>query len=132
MKRKAFIISASAAAIGLPSAYYFFKNKWNQYPIIAIPEMLSNFCGEDVLHEIGAGYLSKHPAEADKKKLKEILLTNSNGAVIKESDDTEVAALLGKKVQLDFELAKTIIIKGWILSVTEARQCAVFSLTRKK
>lgn len=132
MKRKTFIISASAAAVGLPTAYYFLRNKWNQYPVISIPEMLSSFCGEDVLYEIGTGYLSRFTTEADKKKLKEILLAGNNGVSIKESDDNVVADMLRKKVQSDFEQEKIIIIKGWILSVTEARQCALFSLNRKK
>jgi hypothetical protein len=28
----------------------------------------------------------------------------------------------------DFEKGRTVVLNGWILSLTEARQCALFSL----
>ena len=32
-------------------------------------------------------------------------------------------------VQADFENGETVVVRGWVLSRTEARQCALFSLT---
>jgi hypothetical protein len=32
-------------------------------------------------------------------------------------------------IHTDFLTDKTLIINGWVLSVTEARQCALFSLS---
>jgi hypothetical protein len=37
--------------------------------------------------------------------------------------------LIDKKVRKDFKEDKLQVIKGWVISTTEARQCALFSLT---
>ena len=34
-----------------------------------------------------------------------------------------------KNVEMDFKADKLIVIKGWIMSETEARQCALLSLS---
>ena len=34
-----------------------------------------------------------------------------------------------KNVEMDFKEDKLIVIKGWIMSETEARQCALLSLS---
>ena len=38
------------------------------------------------------------------------------------------AAILAGDVKRDFAAGRTIVLRGWVLSVTEARQCALFSL----
>jgi len=35
---------------------------------------------------------------------------------------------VNEQVQLDFARGRTVMLNGWVLSVTEARQCALFSL----
>jgi len=55
-----------------------------------------------------------------------------NGNPIDESADSAlVASQLAKKIQQDFQQDKTVVVDGWVLSRTEARQCALFSLTEK-
>jgi hypothetical protein len=36
--------------------------------------------------------------------------------------------MLENKVENDFKTGKIAVIKGWVLSLTEARQCALFSI----
>ena len=70
------------------------------------PAMLSSICDEKTLREIGQAYLQKHPGSKDElRKL-----------------------VLNARAEDDFRNNRTIIIKGWVLSVTEARQCALLTL----
>ena len=128
MKRRLFIATTSIAAIGLPIAYYFKKNLSKGDPLTTA-EMLSYFCDERLLKEIGSAYRKLVPAENEKQKLTDLLLSETDGKKLKASDSSAIEELLTKKIHEDFIAQRTIIVKGWIISVTEARQCALFSLT---
>jgi len=83
------------------------------------------------VREIGASYREKFNKENHEKQLIGILLTDSTNKVVPvTSEEAVINSLLEQKIQKDFETGNTVIIKGWILSVTEARQCALFSLTQ--
>jgi hypothetical protein len=83
------------------------------------------------VREIGASYREKFNKENHEKQLINILLTDSTNTVVPvTSEEAVINSLLEQKIQKDFETGNTVIIKGWILSVTEARQCALFSLTQ--
>ena len=95
-----------------------------------MPDALSRFCDEKTIREIGISYRSMVPAENEKKKLTELLLTDYDGKVMANSDKYKVIELLDSKVLKDFsDYNKIHVIKGWVISITEARQCALFSLT---
>ena len=71
------------------------------------------------------------PAENDANMLMDILLLDADNNVIpRNADSLELKELLQQKVHSDFEGGNTVIVSGWVLSVTEARQCALFSLTQ--
>ena len=129
MKRRNFIITASTAAIGIPAAYYIKKHYWKSSEAIFIPAVLSSFCDGRTLVEIGIEYRKRVAAENDKQKLKELILTDNTGKKLATSDRSDIEAFINKKNQEEFSSYNTLIIKGWIISVTEARQCALFSLT---
>ena len=71
-----------------------------------MPEMLSALADKKTLREIGREYLTKFPAE--KNQLQD-LISREN-------------------VQNDFSKGNVVVIQGWVLSVTEARQCALLTL----
>jgi|SRR5689334_2242038 len=48
--------------------------------------------------------------------------------VPEENDWTRLSAPIPARVRYDFETGRTVLVNGWVLSVTEARQCALFSL----
>ncbi|MGC4100502.1 hypothetical protein [Ferruginibacter sp.] len=127
MKRRNFIISAAVVAIGLPVAYYFKKRYTRKDPLV-FSDMLASFCNESELRAIGAKYREMVPAENDRSKLSNLLLTDSNNKKIGSSDADAVAALLTQKIHNEFVANNTLIIKGWFIAVTEARQCALLSL----
>jgi hypothetical protein len=127
MKRKNFIISALVVGTGLPVAYYLEKHN-GSHNVLNKPDLLSRFCNEMELKDIGTKYRKTVPLESEKQKLKDLLLTDRSGQKIKSSDKILVEELISKKTQEDFVAYNTIIINGWVISITEARQCALFSL----
>jgi len=129
MKRRNFIITASTVAIAVPAAYYIKKHYWKSSEAIFIPAVLSNFCDANTLVEIGIEYRKRVAAENEQQKLKELILTDNTGKKLTTSDRSDIEAFINKKNQEEFSSYNTLIIKGWIISVTEARQCALFSLT---
>jgi hypothetical protein len=131
MKRRSFIITASIAAAGLPLAYYINKKNGQVNPLIK-PDLLSAFCEEITLKEIGVNYRNLTPQENDKQKLMDLILEDSGGNKISPSNWTKVEDFMKKKVHEDFLANRIVDLKGWVLSITEARQCALFSLTTNK
>lgn len=130
MKRRTFLITTTAAlaAASIPVARYYSNGKKN-YPPLIMPEELGNFCEEKAIREIGNQYRKQVPQESEKAKLQQILLTDDAGKLTAVSDNSAIAALLDKKIQDDFNSSRILVLSGWVISVTDARQCALFSLT---
>ncbi len=129
MKRKPFIISAAVVALGLPAVYHFRKNKWNNDSPLTLPVMLYSFCDEKTILQIGDTYRNLVPAENTKQKLEQLILVNNKGLTV-NNDHEEIAAFIDSKIREEFSLSQTIIIKGWVIAVTEARQCALLTLSK--
>ena len=75
---------------------------------LAYPELLA-VLGAERVRAIGVGYREATPAECDADALRAAI---------------DPAALVAR----DFADERTVLVDGWVLSVTEARQCALFSL----
>ena len=127
MDRRSFLqISAvSAVAISLPMVHC--KPKTND--LLEFPGTLSSICDEKTIRDIGQAYLQKFPGENKSFRLQKLLLEGQESKGNADNADA-IAAMLEKKIKDDFRTSQTIILKGWVLSLTEARQCALFSLTR--
>ena len=128
MKRKEFIqLSAFAtAAIRLP-----LLNSCNA-PVsdqaMAQLNFLSRLFDEQTIKTTGASYLQKIPAEKSHNKLVQLLADGSS--IAGSSDESAIHQYLEEKIKKDFDEGKTVMVNGWVLSVTEARQCALFSLIK--
>jgi hypothetical protein len=132
MKRKKFILITSAAALAIASvpAYNYYKKKSKYYNPLTTPDDLNRFCDDKIIREIGTSYRTMVPAENEKTKLTNLLLTGEDGKLADRSDNVAVWELIDKKVRNEFhDYNKLLVIKGWVISPTEARQCALFSLT---
>ena len=129
MQRRTFIMltavgSTAAAFAGLQCN----SRQSSVYKVLGKPGQLSFICDEQTIREIGMAYRLQKPDENEVRKLEDLLLTDSSGKPLPSSvDDQIVQALLYKKTEQDFENANTVVVRGWILSLTEARQCALFS-----
>ena len=75
---------------------------------LAYPDLLG-VLGAERVHAIGVRYREATPAERDAAALRAAI---------------GPAALVAR----DFADSRTVLVDGWVLSVTEARQCALFSL----
>lgn len=128
MKRRTFIATTSVAAVGLPVAYYIKKRISKGNPLFTT-ELLSHFCDDTELKAIGKAYLSLVPAENEKQKLSDLILTDADGKKLSTSNWSGIEDLVAKKVHEDFVNNRVMIVKGWVMSTTEARQCALYSLT---
>jgi len=99
------------------------------YEVLGKPEALAQICDMKTLKEIGMAYRAQTSSESDRDKLATLLLSDSAGSPVSSaSDQSFIQNLMNKKIDRGFETGNIVIVKGWILSVTEARQCALLFL----
>ncbi|RAW00342.1 hypothetical protein DQQ10_14915 [Pseudochryseolinea flava] len=88
---------------------------------------MSSCADEDSLMNIGKAYRAQYNNEQSEESLIDAL-TQNNMHLLHESDGTKITHYLEQRIQNDFEKNEIVIVDGWILSRTEARQCALFSI----
>lgn len=99
------------------------------YDILGKPEGLAKICDLKTLREIGMAYRLQTASERDADKVAALLLADSAGKPVSSaSDNLFIQTLISEKINQDFERGNIVIVKGWILSITEARQCALLSV----
>ena len=118
MKRRNFILLTGAGAVAAlaPSC-----RSRRDDPILARPLFLSAICDAATLRQIGTDYRVAVPNESKRSGLSDLLTENL-------PDDASLLNQLNGKVRQDFAAFRTVTVDGWVLAVTEARQCAMFSL----
>ena len=126
MKRRDFIQLSgfAAAAISFPFLHSCSPSATER--AFSKPQFVSRLFDEQMIRDAGESYLQKTPSENNEDKL--IQLLAGNDAIAKSGDEKAIHQYLDEKIKRDFETGKTVMVKGWVLSLTEARQCALFSL----
>ncbi|HVS98177.1 MAG TPA: hypothetical protein VHE54_16890 [Puia sp.] len=126
MKRKEFIFLtvAGAAAIVIPNAGC---RQYSDATVDALsrPLFLGQVCDAKTIGEIGAAYRTANPEESHRNRLIGLLLKDMPAA----QDDHRLARLVDARVRSDFATDNIVTVKGWVLSRTEARQCALYSIS---
>ena len=129
MDRRTFLIAGIAAGAAL--TFPILKRRTHAFlkenPLMR-QTVLSNFCDAKTIREIGDSYRAEVPSENRPEKLRELLLTDEQGRKSDAPNDDAISELLAKKVKKEFKEGKIVIEDGWVLSKTEARQCALYSL----
>jgi hypothetical protein len=119
--RRQFLRFLGAIAVGVGSAGC---KPGAEYDVtsLARPEVLSTL-GIGTVRKLGERYRALHRSEADATALRNAIVAS-----------LPLAARLGltkaplpQLVQDDFAHGRTVVLDGWILSVTEARQCALLA-----
>jgi hypothetical protein len=82
------------------------------------PSELLAALGTDAVREIGQAYRVTVPAEHDRATLEAALRAELRAADFANEDP----------IRADFAAGRVIVVRDWMLSRTEARQCALFSL----
>ena len=89
---------------------------------LAEPRLLEILHDHRIVLEVGRRYRALVPQEDNAAALVQAILAQPD-----ESTAT-LRLHLEEQVRRDFDSGRTVTLNGWILSVTEARQCALFSL----
>lgn len=120
MQRRQFITIAAAGAAGLawppaaaPTAAH----------ALACPSLLTVLGDAAAVRGLGIRYLELVPAERDERLLVRAILPGPHA-----SFGPEVVTQVASLITQDFSVGRTVTVHGWILSVTEARQCALYAL----
>ena len=126
MNRKKFMVVSGLglAALSLPVACQF-SRKREQLAVLARPAGLSRVCDTATLVAVGAQYRKKRAEENDEDLLFELLLPET------AAPPDSLAQMLLDRIRADYENNDTLILDGWVLSRTEARQCALFSFIQR-
>lgn len=129
MKRRKFIwlTGAGITAATLPWLTSCQSSQWTA--ILSVPSVLGQFCSEMELVAIGKSYTDQIPEESQVSALEKQLLIADDGDTFKPQSESSLINFINGKSEQDFATSKTIIVKGWVLSRTEARQCGLFFLT---
>ena len=127
MKRARFILIAGLGlgAVAIPSIYFRYRTP-DDDTFIAEPELLSYIWDDETIAGIGKSYRAENPDENDEKKLRYLIAPD--GSV----EGKSLYKHLRTRILQDFESNDLTVIDGWMLSRTEARQCALFSLMHSK
>ena len=89
------------------------------------PDVMMKCTDEEGLVKLGNRYREQHSTEQTEDILVKAL---SDGKDFSKTTDGTLQEHLADHIRQDFLQKNIVILDGWILSVTEARQCALFSL----
>lgn len=128
MKRRDFILYSALTTVSVTVPFLSCTDKEPKNKL-AFPATLAQLMDKDDIKAIGATYGKTYPQEYSEEKLRQKLRQNDQGKIIDSNASKEINDLLAQKIQKDFETEKTMVIEGWVISQTEARQCALFTLT---
>jgi len=73
---------------------------------------------------LGKEYLLHYPDEKDNDRLVSVLFNDFTPQSV-----YDLQTYIKNKIQTDFEQSNTSLLKGWLLSRTEARFCALANMT---
>lgn len=94
------------------------------------PLFLTHFCDEAAILEIGRAYQAMEPAARDAGTLADALLKDILGKGSSKRDTGSIPTKkIDERIRKDFAENLVVTPAGWVLSRTEARQCALYSLT---
>ena len=127
MQRRKFIQLAAISSAGIVVTGIGCSHRQPAlYNLLEKPEELSQICDLKTLKDIGMVYRLQTPSEREAIKLVAILSADATGKTVSPDADPKIIQdMLHEKIQQDFETDHTVILLGWVLSVTEARQCAL-------
>jgi hypothetical protein len=126
MNRKRFLIISGIVAGGAAAPWLF---RWDglRPPPPLTPWYLAHIFDHARLQQLGQAYLAATPTERSAPELTRLLLPGESVAGL---DDDTLRGRLRNRVLDDFTAGRVTLVDGWILSLTEARQCALLALAR--
>jgi hypothetical protein len=90
---------------------------------LALPETLGMLCSKQELIIIGQTYRAAYPQEENQSTLEAQILGEHTPVSSKA-----LGEFIQSKITSEFSSNDIVVVKGWVLARTEARQAALFSL----
>lgn len=128
MKRRKFLQLSALAAGAFSVPFIAGCNSKPLNAAVSQPLFLSHIFDSKMMKATGDAYRKQVPAEDSKSKLGNLLTEGSN--ITETTDAATVHKYYDGKSTADFKALNTVIVNGWVLAVTEARQCALYSFTQ--
>jgi hypothetical protein len=129
MKRRKFILLSALGISGISISLTLWRKHlyFDLKHQIARPRLLMRLCDLKTIHMLGAAYLKENRFEHN---INVLLNTLGYTASVENQGESHKILLadVDEQILLDFESNHIVILKGWILSITEARQCALLSI----
>jgi hypothetical protein len=120
MERRKFVLLSSALGTAVVlKAFASFNTELNP-ELISGANSLDLIWNHNTLRDIGLKYRDLFPTE----NISETLVNSLSTDFI---DEFSMRLELEKRITKDFENDQIIILDGWLISLTEARQCALYS-----
>lgn len=109
MNRRKFVMLglSGAAAINLP---FVACSSGSQYS----PQFLGSVIPESRIREIGKAYVAQFPSESNVQVLRTLVPSSLSS--------------INENIEADFAQGRVVVINGWVLSLTESRQAALYYL----
>lgn len=124
MDRRNFSIVSALTIVGIfIPTYGCISEKSRTTEMLRSPRSLLSIMDTDELDKLGTEYLIKFPFESEEDVLLKLIFAKYPD----EISALKLESLIKEKVEIDFETNNVVILNGWILSKTEARQCALYS-----
>lgn len=96
---------------------------------ISLPTTLSNIYNKETIISVGKAYLKMFPDEKNKNELETQLMKAFNvKRSVNQLNIKQFLEIIDDQIKVDFEENNIVIVDGWVLSKTEVRQCAYFSI----
>ena len=123
MKRRKFIVYSSlvATAAVVPVSISCSEPETME-SVVDFPRSLSFACDEDQIESMGREYHDKFPGESSVDILRTGIL---DGWSDEKEGINALKAFVETKIQSDFDKGDIVVLEGWVISRTEARQCAL-------
>jgi hypothetical protein len=127
MNRRDFLQIAAVGTLGLgfPGSL---AAMWtpSDRQVLTHPDLLELFGDPHTVRELGIAYRRGFPDQSEPEQLARAVLSRSGPR--QSTAGVDLQAFIRRRIRRDFDYGETVRLNGWILSVTEARQCAMFSL----
>lgn len=132
MNRRQFMLLALAAAgaVAARSKLPAIAAGWPKPENLLRSKLTALFIHQESAQAIGLAYVQSYPNEADAQALEDQIALGIAGgrAVLAGAGGREMSALINDRIRQDFEAEQVVKVQGWVLSITEARLCALSAL----
>lgn len=127
MDRRQFIQFAAAGAAGIVlSGAVWLPSAEPPLSVLGRPALLRLLNSPDEITAIGKAFHAEHPTERTANAIASAILTDAQ--LSSNLPEPAMREALSRQIRQDFADHRTVRLRGWILSVTEARQCALYSI----